>query len=225
MVIEHKGKRGKSKHTTATATHVDGRIATLTVSGSDGTPLQVGETIVSLTAVGREGPSSGQEQLRSLVMRGLQGNVNEIIESSPMIRLIWGSGSQALSEGSHLSMTRPSVGKHARSKSRPLPPYVTVPLNHSQARAVEEFCSGTPTVKCPTVKVCQGPPGSGKTTMIAAMVQWLSGATAGYRHGGGIYLVSQSNVAVKNIAEKLDSIGFRNYRLIVSWEYRHDWCV
>jgi regulator of nonsense transcripts 1 len=40
---------------------------------------------------------------------------------------------------------------------------------------------------------------------------------------GGIWLVAQSNVAVKNIAEKLTSIGFENWKLLVSKGFHLGW--
>ncbi|KAJ7067048.1 AAA domain-containing protein [Mycena amicta] len=38
-----------------------------------------------------------------------------------------------------------------------------------------------------------------------------------------MYLVAQSNVAVKNIAEKLASVDFLDFKLIVSKEFHYDW--
>ncbi|KAF9649274.1 hypothetical protein BDM02DRAFT_3095010, partial [Thelephora ganbajun] len=38
-----------------------------------------------------------------------------------------------------------------------------------------------------------------------------------------IWVVAQSNIAVKNIAEKLSSCDFRNFRLLVSGEFINDW--
>jgi hypothetical protein len=39
----------------------------------------------------------------------------------------------------------------------------------------------------------------------------------------GIWLIAQSNVAVKNVAEKLASIGFFKWRLLVSTDFHLDW--
>ncbi|KAG1821663.1 AAA domain-containing protein [Suillus subaureus] len=38
-----------------------------------------------------------------------------------------------------------------------------------------------------------------------------------------IWLVAHSNVAVKNIAEKLDKVGFREFKLLVSKDFHYDW--
>ncbi|KAF8342729.1 P-loop containing nucleoside triphosphate hydrolase protein [Cantharellus anzutake] len=57
------------------------------------------------------------------------------------------------------------------------------------------------------------------------MVQWFTflHSAQGPKNRSGIYLVCQSNVGVKNIAEKLESIGFTDWRLIVSNEFKFEW--
>jgi len=57
--------------------------------------------------------------------------------------------------------------------------------------------------------------------VIAAIVDTLIQQT----EGETIWLVAQSNIAVKNIAEKLFSCKFRNFRLLVSGEFINDWWV
>jgi len=64
----------------------------------------------------------------------------------------------------------------------------------------------------------QGPPGTGKTTVIATYV--LSAIHAGQR---GIWLMAQSNFAVKNIAEKLAKLEFLSFKLIVSQSFYNEW--
>lgn len=61
---------------------------------------------------------------------------------------------------------------------------------------------------------------TGKTTVIAAYV--TSAVSAGVT---GIWLVAQSNIAVKNIAEKLADVGFYNWRLLVSKDFHIGWYV
>ncbi|KAF9052499.1 P-loop containing nucleoside triphosphate hydrolase protein [Hymenopellis radicata] len=68
------------------------------------------------------------------------------------------------------------------------------------------------------VTVVQGPPGTGKTSVIAAYVQ-----TALDLGHSGIWLIAQSNVAVKNIAEKLLKVGFTDWRLLVSNDFKEGW--
>jgi hypothetical protein len=60
--------------------------------------------------------------------------------------------------------------------------------------------------------------GTGKTSVIARFV--LSAVHAGR---GGIWLIAQSNVAVKNIAEKLMNINFTDFRLLVSKDFMEGW--
>ena len=63
---------------------------------------------------------------------------------------------------------------------------------------------------------CEGPPGSGKTMSISAAVhEWVTS-------GSSAWLVAQSNVAVKNIAERLSKDGVK-YRILVSREFYDEW--
>ena len=68
------------------------------------------------------------------------------------------------------------------------------------------------------ITLIQGPPGTGKTSVIAAFIHY-----ALHLRKGGIWLVAQSNVAVKNIAEKLVSTGFENWKLLVSKDFHLEW--
>ncbi|KIM67500.1 hypothetical protein SCLCIDRAFT_1192164 [Scleroderma citrinum Foug A] len=64
-----------------------------------------------------------------------------------------------------------------------------------------------------------GPPGTGKTTVIAAAVTSLHLAD----HERSVWIAAQSNVAVKNIAEKLCDVGFHDFKLLVSKDFHFDW--
>ncbi|KZT73690.1 hypothetical protein DAEQUDRAFT_637085, partial [Daedalea quercina L-15889] len=66
-----------------------------------------------------------------------------------------------------------------------------------------------------------GPPGTGKTTVIAASVLELMSIPK--EEGRGIWLVAQSNVAVKNIAEKLADVDFLDFKILVSYDFHFDW--
>lgn len=57
--------------------------------------------------------------------------------------------------------------------------------------------------------------------MIAAIVDTIIEETCGET----IWVVAQSNIAVKNIAEKLYSCNFRDFRLLVSGDFINDWWV
>ena len=64
--------------------------------------------------------------------------------------------------------------------------------------------------------VISGPPGTGKTTTIAAAASiWES-------HKRPCWVIAQSNVGVKNIAEKLFKVGVK-FRLLVSQEFLFQW--
>ena len=67
----------------------------------------------------------------------------------------------------------------------------------------------------------QGPPGTGKTTVIAAAVH----SKIAEHHLNTIWVIAQSNVAVKNVAEKLADSGFVDFKLLVSKDFHFDWWV
>jgi Cdc6-like AAA superfamily ATPase len=65
----------------------------------------------------------------------------------------------------------------------------------------------------------QGPPGTGKTTVITAVVQ----SKITEHPSNTIWIIAQSNVAVKNVAEKLADSGFLDFKLLVSKDFHFDW--
>ncbi|KAK7681802.1 hypothetical protein QCA50_015149 [Cerrena zonata] len=92
-------------------------------------------------------------------------------------------------------------------------------LNNSQNLAVKHVLS-----KASSDRVCliQGPPGTGKTTVIAASVRiFLANPTLGL--GSCMWLMAQSNVAVKNIAEKLADNDMLDFILLVSLDFHFQW--
>ncbi|KAJ7305408.1 hypothetical protein DFH08DRAFT_976336 [Mycena albidolilacea] len=83
-------------------------------------------------------------------------------------------------------------------------------LNASQTRTLEKTISTMPVV------VVQGPPGTGKTKIIsAAAAVWED-------DGSPAWIVAQSNVAVKNITEKLAQLKV-TFKIIVSQEFHVEW--
>ncbi|KAH6913324.1 P-loop containing nucleoside triphosphate hydrolase protein [Coprinopsis sp. MPI-PUGE-AT-0042] len=67
--------------------------------------------------------------------------------------------------------------------------------------------------------IVQGPPGTGKTSVIGTCVAMAMDLP----DPQGLWLVAQSNVAVKNIAEKLISIDFDAWKLLVSKDFIYEW--
>jgi len=66
--------------------------------------------------------------------------------------------------------------------------------------------------------IVQGPPGTGKTSVIGAYV-----LMATHMGVNGIWLIAQSNVAVKNIALKLCKLGFEHWKILVSQDFHVEW--
>jgi len=91
------------------------------------------------------------------------------------------------------------------------------PLNASQQLALTHMLSFS-LKDC--ITLIQGPPGTGKTTVIASYVD--NAIRAGQN---GIWLMAQSNVAVKNIAEKLLKLESISFKLVVSQGFHGGWCV
>lgn len=89
------------------------------------------------------------------------------------------------------------------------------PLNPSQTKAIKAMLSRSDDHR---INIIQGPPGTGKTTVIASYA--LTAVRAGQT---GIWLIAQSNIAVKNIAEKLMDFGLENWKLLVSSEFYEFW--
>jgi hypothetical protein len=122
------------------------------------------------------------------------------------------------------------------SKPAYLPPPILVdperPLNASQENVVTSMLSSPASNQ---ILIVQGPPGTGKvridlvsvhdpsdppvqTSVIAAYVN--SATDAGQK---GIWLIAQSNIAVKNIAEKLLKTQFTNFKILVSRDFHEGW--
>ncbi|KAG7444676.1 uncharacterized protein BT62DRAFT_219829 [Guyanagaster necrorhizus] len=85
-------------------------------------------------------------------------------------------------------------------------------LNESQQQALDHMLSSYP------ITLIQGPPGTGKTSVIATFVHHALAEGK-----SGIWLIAQSNVAVKNIAEKLLQTNFTDWKLLVSEDFHNDW--
>ncbi len=171
-----------------------------------------GAAVMKVTTYGREDPTSAEAQRAATVLRILQGSL-DLLDDNPWIKNIWYPQDDGL-------MAWPedwSLPTQSRSKKVPsqIPSLSQIQLNTSQQTAVNTMLSPSDAHR---IVLIQGPPGTGKTSVIAAFVQ--SSLALGKT---GIWLVAQSNVAVKNIAEKLIKVEFFDWRLLVSHDFHFEW--
>jgi regulator of nonsense transcripts 1 len=162
-----------------------------------------GSTVVAIYTVGRETPTTSETLRRMIFLRILQRADN--IMSHPFVRRIWLPSEKiswpAVSSLAPLTLSFPSK----RS------------LNVSQKSAVNLVLSRKQKDR---VALIHGPPGTGKTTVIAASVTSIMASAS---DEATIWLVAQSNVAVKNIAEKLMELEFTKFRILVSKDFHFEW--
>ncbi|KAI0951281.1 hypothetical protein AcW1_008363 [Taiwanofungus camphoratus] len=160
-----------------------------------------GKTILSVTTVGGHKPTNLENQKAATLLHVLQGTLD--LFNNPFLKFIWFPEDNFEWPDTFISQSS-------------IPPVLsTYPLNESQLQAVECMLSNTNTTR---ITMIQGPPGTGKTTVIATYV--VSAVSAGVK---GIWLLAQSNNAVKNIAEKLASVGFSEWKLLVSVDFHANW--
>ncbi|KAG8730302.1 hypothetical protein FRC10_002899, partial [Ceratobasidium sp. 414] len=89
-------------------------------------------------------------------------------------------------------------------------------LNSSQERVVARVVAPNPRGRTRATLV-HGPPGTGKTSTIAAAVVILAEV------GEPVWIVAQSNVGIKNVAEKLQDVEFNDFTLLVAKDYHSYW--
>ncbi|KAF8638330.1 hypothetical protein AX17_002350 [Amanita inopinata Kibby_2008] len=169
-------------------------------------------TVAEVTSIGREDPTTAEAHRAATMLRILQGSQELFIEN-PWVQNIY------LPPADGLMSWPEEWSKHIPTPSSSPPKAIAQlqQLNKSQQMAVNTMFSQLDENR---VTLIQGPPGTGKTSVIAAFVQCSIslGRT-------GIWLVAKSNVAVKNIAEKLIKVGFYDWRLLVSKDFHFDWFV
>ncbi|KAF9560487.1 hypothetical protein CPC08DRAFT_472974 [Agrocybe pediades] len=187
-----------------------------TVAGSSGRSSTVNtdrqltsKAILTVTSVGRDDKTSAEAQRDATILRFLQGT--EKTSDNPWYQNIW---SPANADG---LLVWPKEWSQKPSQ----PPRISkkpaeARLNGSQQTAVNCMLS---VVDDHRIVLVQGPPGTGKTSVIASFVDFSVNAFG----RTGIWLVAQSNVAVKNIAEKLISSGFLSWKLLVSKDFHFEW--
>ncbi|OJA13659.1 hypothetical protein AZE42_12941, partial [Rhizopogon vesiculosus] len=217
----NKLRRGSDQRASITIGEGAGRGFTIngTVAKSKGRNAQLatnanfdltGKIIGSIRIIGRDDSTQAEVQRAQNVLEILQGLIN-LKHENPWVHLIFFSSPRDDFEW-------PSAWLEEAEAAIPIrfdPDCVSRPLNLSQTRAVKQMLGHSNDGR---LTVIQGPPGTGKTTVIASFVQTaIAGGLS------GIWLIAQSNVAVKNIAEKLADFGLTQWKLLVSKEFFEDW--
>ncbi|KAG6856897.1 hypothetical protein H0H87_012478 [Tephrocybe sp. NHM501043] len=178
-----------------------------------------GKIVTRVISIGRDDPTTAEAQRAATVLRVLQG-YEQLMDDSPWIQNIFypADGDTPLHwphTWSEEADDYPPAELDSVSSLLTQPPPELLPLNSSQQDAVNTMCSPLDDHR---ITIIQGPPGTGKTSVIASYVQLAIDMGL-----DGIWLVAQSNVAVKNIAEKLMKTGFQAWRLLVSDEFIFEW--
>ncbi|KAF5391903.1 hypothetical protein D9757_001729 [Collybiopsis confluens] len=160
-----------------------------------------------VTSRGRDGPTAAEAKKEGLILKVLQGKVDTLF-NNPWVTNFW--------DPPNGCMIWPKQGPKSRPRSLSVSETPKRPLNASQLSAIQKMLSLD---EQDHIVLIRGPPGSGKTSVISRFVEI---ATASNQFPG-IWLIAQSNVAVKNIAEKLASIDFMDWRLLISNDFHYDW--
>jgi len=195
---------GQRSTITGKAARIDGRQAHIDVRGV----IHPSGKVLSVTTFGKEAPTSAEACREDVVRKALQGTIN--LTGHPFFCSIWMPS---------FPITWPPPVQGKQTVDKPLIYYPGGTLNVSQDVAVQKIVSEADKDR---MVLIQGPPGTGKTTVIAASVSSIM------KHGNEkrtVWLIAHSNVAVKNIAEKLDKVGFREFKLLVSRDFHYDWYV
>jgi regulator of nonsense transcripts 1 len=170
--------------------------------------------ITTVTSIGRDNPTTAEAQRSATILRILQGS-EKLLDESPFVQNIWFPQTD---DGVLIWPKEWSSPQLQPPKPRPSTQtgnMVHHTLNSSQQDGVNYMLSELDSHR---ITLIQGPPGTGKTSVIASFVQYSVQLGR-----GGIWLVAQSNVAVKNIAEKLISRGFMDWKLLVSKDFHFEW--
>ncbi|KAL0573213.1 hypothetical protein V5O48_008733, partial [Marasmius crinis-equi] len=197
--VEIQNQQGARYNVSSRSTDMYGRDVTLPknkISGSS--------QVTAVTSYGRGAPTAADRWRAALILRILQGDM-KALQENPWITNIWFSKDVLLSWPD--SWQRRKSDRALTTTSPALNDSQTLAVNHMLSPANEH-----------RMVLVQGPPGTGKTSVIANYV--TTSVNAG---GKGIWLIAQSNVAVKNIAEKLLKEDFLDWKLIVSKDFHFEW--
>ncbi|KAF5367449.1 hypothetical protein D9758_003653 [Tetrapyrgos nigripes] len=161
-------------------------------------------TINSVITLGKDRATQAETLRRDVIRRILTRDSN--LPEDPFFTWIY--------LGKRNLETFPDVPNSKKDVSVVDPP--SRPLNESQRKSVEAILSPNKEHKLILIR---GPPGTGKTTVIAsAVMSYMSSSRS-----PNLWLVARSNVAVKNIAEKLASVNFLDFRIIVASSFHLGW--
>lgn len=152
--------------------------------------------VVTMVVMGPEDPTLADVVKAQVVLHTLQGRGNTF--GLPVSKCFWFNGTPG-----------PVVSPH--------PEYLdefSNGMNDRQKQALKVMLSESKEIQLPIIV---GPPGTGKTTVIAAFVRALAASDA------PVWVVAQSNVGVKNIAHRLLKDDFYDWRLIISKDFYQGW--
>ncbi|PBK61103.1 P-loop containing nucleoside triphosphate hydrolase protein [Armillaria solidipes] len=152
-------------------------------------------TVTGVKVLGRERATNAEKARDILLLHALQGKCH--LRQSKFVRMLWFPSKEdekdLVSSNTQIS-SDVSAGK----------------LNKSQREVVLAMISARPLV------LVHGPPGTGKTSTISEATKiWA-------RRNSPTWIVAHSNVAVKNIAEKLAESNV-DFKIIVSEEFYVEW--
>jgi len=185
---------------TARTKKVNGRGVEIIPSKS----MQGAVKIHSVKTFGREPPTNAEQVRHCLLAATLKGSVT--IFENPFVKAIFFPPLEQV-------WPRRTAYRLPRSVQSSNPRLM---LNRSQAQAIDAILSLEDNRR---VVLIHGPPGTGKTTVIAASSESIVRSDP----NATVWLVAHSNVAVKNIAEKLATSGFLDFKIVVSKEFHFDW--
>ncbi|KAH9888514.1 hypothetical protein C8Q73DRAFT_655707 [Cubamyces lactineus] len=152
--------------------------------------------IARIRVVGREELTHSELARDQFLLHLLQG-IHHSLDQSPYINMFWFETEKMRPKMSHTLAVKGMV--------------TWFPLNESQKEVVAAMRSDNE----PLV-VVHGPPGTGKTSTIAAALDLWD------EEGSPAWVIAQSNVGVKNIARTLVKRGI-DFRLFVSKEFYVEW--
>ncbi|KAK0216388.1 P-loop containing nucleoside triphosphate hydrolase protein [Armillaria fumosa] len=150
--------------------------------------------VAGVKVFGRERATNAEKARDMLLLRVLQGDCH--IRQSKFVRMLWFPNKEDKKKLVTSNAQTPSIcaGK----------------LNESQREVVSAMMSSQPLV------LVHGPPGTGKTSTISAAAEIWG------QSGLPTWIIAHSNVAVKNIAEKL-ALDDVDFKIIVSKEFYVEW--